>query len=1096
MQKFVTLKSGEGKSCSLIHKIPLVMRLICLFLIVNLGVSFASVSNAQNTLVSLNINNNSVASILEAIEKQTEYSFIYDSQVVDANWKTTIDVVNKNLFDVLSQLFSNSDITFTVVDKKIVLSSKKGSAANNQQQEKRISGKVTDENGEPIIGANIIEKGTTNGTITDFDGNFALSISSNSNILISYIGYLEREITPKEQSNIVIALKEDLQRLEEVVVIGYGTVKKTDLTGSVFSISAKDFNSGISRSPDQLLAGKVPGLVINRSGGDPTAGVTMQLRGPSSLTASTSPFYVIDGVPGASIDIISPDEIESMNVLKDASATAIYGSRAANGVIMVTTRRGKSGKSQVHYSGYTAFESVSGRIDVLDAEEHSAFLKSNNISISTSEDGYNTNWQKELLRNVGFSHNHNLSLIGGSEDMRYNASVNYMNNQGIVKRNGYERINARIGLDQDAFNKRLRLGLTVSGSLVKSDHIPYSVFNYAARMLPESPVKSDAPEYALYDGYFQVPGRMNYYNPIALLNQRDDNRSKNTIQGTGKIGVDIIDGLVFDMMGSIQSENEDRYYYQKTTDILVLGKGNAMREFIKNTDQIIETTLNYSKTFNNDHSLKLMAGYSYQKTIRNEGIKGTNDFFTSDATGAHNLSTGNGDKSLHFQDYPQKQESKLISFFGRINYDYAGRYLLTATLRRDGSSKFGINNKWAMFPAVSLAWRITGEEFMKNQRIFHDLKLRLGYGKSGNQNIDPYTSKRLYGPQDNQFIYNDEWINSYGVSQNPNPDLKWETTAMTNIGIDFSVLGGRVSGSLDLYEKETNDMLYTYDVPSPPYQYNRLLANGASMTNRGVELMINAIPVETHDFNWVTTFNIAANKNKIGSLDSNIDNLTIAERYEGTQYLEGWTAQTVSLVKPGEAIGTFYTFKYVGYDAEQKKTLYENANGETVTINDLKTLDDYKIVGNALPKITYGWNNSFKYKRLDFNFFFRGVSGNKIFNASRADLSRLSQATSWNISKEAVKDGIMEAPISSSRWLESGSFLKLDNVTIGYQFNVEKIKGISKLRIYATGQNLFTITGYTGVDPEVSLSGLAPGIDDRNYYPKTRSFLFGVNLSF
>lgn len=1046
--------------------------------------------------ISLSIKNTTVKNAMETLKKEYGYSFVFESGDVNTQKVITVKVERQSIDDAVKQILQNQDLSYEIKNKNIIVQKKSSAKQIGTQEKKTVTGNVADVNGEPIIGANIVEKGTTNGVITDMEGNFSLDVSGKSVLQVSYIGYLEQNIPVGNKNRISVTLGEDFQSLEEVVVIGYGSVKKSDLTGSISAISAKDFNKGISRSPDQLLAGKVPGLMVNRSGGDPTGGVTMQLRGPSSLTASTAPFYVIDGIPGASINLVSPDDIESMNVLKDASATAIYGSRAANGVIMVTTRRGKSGKPQVSYSGYAALETVSGRVNVLNADEHRAFLAEHDMAVAASDDGYSTDWQKELLRDAGFSQSHTLSLIGGNQDTRYNASINYQSNQGIVKKNEYNRLVARIGVDQSALDNRLRLGLTVSGSLVESDHVNYSIFNYAARWLPESPVKSDDPAYKQYDGYFQVPGRMTYNNPVAILNQQDDNRSRNTIQGIGKVGFDILDGLTFDMLASMQVETYDRSSYQKTTDISVLGKGNAVREFLKNTDKLIETTLNYSKTFARKHTFKIMAGYSYQKTIGDDGIKGTNNFFTSDATGSNNLSVGNGDKAIHFQDYPNKKESVLVSFFGRVNYDFDNRYLLTATLRRDGSSKFGANNKWAMFPSVSVAWKITGEQFMENQRIFQDLKLRIGYGKSGNQNIDPYSSLTLYGPQSSQFIYNDEWINSYGVVQNPNPDLKWETTSMTNVGIDFSVLGGRISGSIDAYKKETKDMLYKYDVPSPPYQYNKLLANGASMTNWGIEFVMNVVAVDNRDFSWTSSFNIAANKNKIGSLDSNIGNLSIAERYEGTMGLEGWTAQTVSLVKPGLPIGTFYTFKYVGYDADQKKTLYENAKGEIVTVDKLKSPDDFQNVGQALPKVTYGWNNTFRYKRWDLNFFLRGVGGNKIFNASRADLSRLTQATTCNISHEAVKDGIMEAPQSSSRWLENGSFLKLDNLTVGYQVNMEKVKGISQLRLYVTGQNLFTITKYTGVDPEVSLSGLAPGIDNRNYYPKTRSFLLGLNISF
>lgn len=1047
---------------------------------------------AQN--ISLKLNNVTVKKAMETLKEENGYSFVFASGDVDTQKTIHVNVQDGTIDQIVKQILQDQQVSYEIKNKNIIV--QKDNSSKQSTDKKKITGIVTDNDGLPVIGANIVEKGTTNGIITDIDGYFQLETAPNAVLQVSYIGYVPQTVSVSKQSNITIKLLEDFQNIDEVVVVGYGSVKKSDLTGSISAISAKDFNKGISRSPDQLLAGKVPGLMVNRSSGDPNSSVTMQLRGPSSLTASTAPFYVIDGIPGASINLISPDDIESMSVLKDASATAIYGSRAANGVIMVTTRKGRTGKPQVSYSGYAAIESVSGRVNVLNADEHRAFLAEHDMTIAASDDGYSTDWQKELLRGAGFSHNHNLSLVGGSENTRYNASVNYLSNQGIVKNSDYERLVTRIGVDQDALNNRLHINLSVSGSFIGSDHVNYGIFNYAARWLPESPVKSDDPAYQQYDGYFQVPGRMTYYNPVAILNQQDDHRSRNILQGIGKIGLDIIDGLKFNMLTSIQTEIYDRAYYRKTTDISVLGIGEATREFLKSTDKLLETTLNYSKTFAQKHDLKLMAGYSYQKTISDDGIRGTNNYFTSDATGADNLAVGNGDKAIHFQNYPNKKESILVSFFGRINYGFDNRYLLTATLRRDGSSKFGANNKWAMFPSVSAAWKITGEKFMEDQTFFQDLKLRVGYGTSGNQGIDPYASLTLYGPQSNQFIYNDEWINSYGVVQNPNPDLKWESTSMTNLGIDYSILGGRVSGSLEFYNKETKDMLYKYNVPSPPYQYNQLLANGASMTNRGVEFMANVVAVDNRDFSWISTFNIASNKNKIGSLASNIENLSITERYEGTMTLEGWTAQTVSLVKPGLPIGTFYTFKYVGYDQDQQKTLYENAEGEIVTVDKLKSPDDYKEVGKALPKVTFGWNNTFRYKRWDLNFFLRGMAGNKIFNASRADLSRLTQASTCNISHEAVKDGIMEAPQPSSRWLENGSFLKLDNLTLGYQFNVDKIKEISQLRLYVTGQNLFTITKYTGVDPEVSLSGLAPGIDNRNYYPKTRSFLLGVNISF
>ncbi|CAM3659116.1 TonB-dependent receptor [Pontibacter korlensis] len=964
-------------------------------------------------------------------------------------------------------------------------------------QEQAVRGTVTDDNGSPLPGVAVVVKGTTRGTSTDVSGNFSLSVPANATLVFSFIGFQVQEIAVGNQSTFNVTLQTDTKALQEVVVVGYGTQKKSDVTGSVASISPKEFNNGVVGSPDQLLAGKVPGLTINRSSGDPTAGSTIQLRGPSSLTAGSAPFYVIDGVPGASIDLVAPDDIVSMDVLKDASATAIYGSRAANGVIMVTTKRGKAGAPTLSYSGYAALETVANKINVLSADQYRQFLADNDMQVAESEDGASTNWQDEIYRN-GISQNHNLGFSGGTESTRYNASINYFDNEGIVRRNSLERVIARLGVDQDMFEGKLRLGLSVVNTMVNSSHVDYGIFNGAARFLPVSPVTKAGEEYERYGGYFQVPGRTNYFNPVAMLNQRDEERNRNIMLGSAKVGVDILPGLVLDLSGSLQRENYDRSYYMSRSDFdpRALGMGYAEREGLKHTDKVFESVLNYTKSFADKHELKLLGGYSYQNTMRNDGIRAINDNFSSDELGAGNLFAGNGDAALHFRGFPRKEESTLVSFFGRVNYSFDEKYILSATLRRDGSSKFGVNNRWAMFPSFAAAWRIAEEEFMQTQSLFSDLKLRVGYGISGNQNIPPYRSITLFGPQEDQFLYNGEFINSYSVIQNPNPDLKWESTSMLNVGLDFAFLNGRISGTLEYYDKQTDDLLYEYNVPTPPYQFNRLLANGATMSNKGVELMLTGEVISSNDFNWSSTLNFARNKNEVGSLSSNVDNLNVTQRLEGYLNLDGWTGQSVSLVEPGLPLGTFYTARYIGYDQNTQQTIYQTPQGELVTADQLRTPDDFQIVGQALPKFTYGWSNNFNYKSFDLGFFLRGVYGNKIFNATRADLSRLTQATSFNISEEALADGIFEAPVASSRWLEDGSFARLDYATLGYRFNVSGMKYLKSARVYVTGQNLFVITDYTGVDPEVSLDGLAPGIDNRNYYPKTRSFLVGVNVSF
>ncbi|MEJ5147983.1 SusC/RagA family TonB-linked outer membrane protein [Sphingobacterium sp. MYb388] len=970
-------------------------------------------------------------------------------------------------------------------------------------QNSSLSGKVVDDKGEIVIGATIVIKGSPISTATNQNGEYTINQVplGKTTVTVNMIGYSSMDLPIQIVSGANVLnfnLNSSTNDLEEVVVIGYGVAKKKQITGSISSVGPKEFNTGVVSSPDQLLAGKVAGLTVNRSGGDPTAGSTIQLRGPSSLTASSSPLYVIDGVVGANIELVAPDDIVSMDVMKDASSTAIYGSRAANGVIFVTTKRGKAGKPVLSYSGYAAIERVANRVNVLSAAEHKQFVADNGLTVAASETGFDTDWQDEITR-TGVSHNHNLSLTGGSEGTRYNASVNYFNNQGIVKRSDLERVVARVGIDQNAFDDRLKLALNVTNSMNKSNHVDYGIFNGAARYLPTSPVRSDDVAYAPYNGYFQVPGRTNYFNPVAMLNQRDEERNNNTLLASLKADLTIFKGLTWTNVISYQQNQFDKKYYMHRTDFdsKALGRGFAERSNLKNIDKIFESYVNYNVT-KNLHSFDAMAGYSYQKTKNNDGVVASSVGFMSDDLGGNNLNLGTlPDGYNPYSTYPYILESLLISVYGRVGYNYDEKYLLSASVRRDGSSKFGKNNRWATFPSISGAWRISRESFMQDQDLFSELKLRMGYGVSGNQNIDPYRQIIIFGPQNGQFLYNGNWMNAYGVNQNENPDLKWESTSMFNGGLDFELWRGRFGGTIEYYNKETKDLLYEYDVPSPPYQFNRLLANGASMSNKGVEITLNAVVYRNSDFSYNTTVNFARNINKVGSLASNIENIGVSQRYEGSIGLDGWTGQTAAIVLPGHALGTFYVANYMGYDEVAKKTIYQKPTGELVTQDQISAPDDYMVMGQALPKFTYGWNNSFQYKNWDLNFFLRGMYGNQIFNATRADLSRLQQANVTNISKDAVEEGIFETPlIASSRFIEDGSFLRLDNATLGYTFSTKESKYLKNARLYVSGQNLFTITKYSGVDPEVSLGGLAPGVDNRNYYPKTRSFLLGVKLTF
>lgn len=969
-------------------------------------------------------------------------------------------------------------------------------------QVKTLTGKIVNAKDSTGVPNATITTNSGKSAQTDDAGNFSISVPSGESILhVSSIGYTTQDVTITGNT-LLVSLEPFAQSLDEVVVVGYGTARKKDLTGSVATVSPKDFNQGVVSTPDQLLTGKVAGLTIVRNSGDPTGGSSIQLRGPSSLTAGVNPFYVIDGIPGANIDLIAPADIISMDILKDASSTAIYGSRAANGVIMVTTKRGKNGKPVIAYSGYGALETIAKKVDVLSASDYRKFLSDNNMTVSASEDGYSTNWQDEIFRK-GFSHNHNISISGGNKDTKYTASANYFKQEGIVKKNDIERFVTRLGVDQSLFDNRVRASLNVVTSTINSNHVDYNIFNYAAKFLPVSPVKSDAAEYEQYGGYFQVPGRTNYYNPVAWLNQRDEYHARNLFQTFGKVEADITKDLLLVATGSTQKETYDGKLYKSifNMDPQAIGKGYANRTILTNSDKVFESNLTYTAPLGLAQQLKAMVGYSYQKTLTDNGLYGQNNTFSSDDLGANNLGAGGGAVGGLINPYdgtPIPKESTLIAYFGRVNYAYNDKYLLTATLRRDGSSKFGKNNRWATFPSVSVAWRIIQEDFMKNQNLFSDLKLRVGYGVSGNQNIAPYASITQYGTGSDQFLYNGEFINSLAVTQNPNPDLKWETTKMYNFGLDFTLLKGVLSGTVEYYDKKTSDLLYYYNVPTPPYLFNTLLANGGTMSNKGIEVSLNATIISTTDFTWRTFGNFARNKNEVGSISGNIANLNLDRILTGGDAFggfDGWTSQTTSIVIPGEAIGTFYMPKYVGYDATAQKTIYQTPSGELKTSDQLQSPNDYQIVGHALPKFTYGWGSNFTYKQFDLGFFLRGVYGNKIYNATRADLSRLTQASVTNISPLAVEDGVFEAPVNSSRWLESGSFLRMDNATLGYNIPLKDSKTVKNLRVYFTSTNPFTITKYKGVDPEVNMSGLWPGVDSRNYYPKTRSFIFGVNVS-
>lgn len=962
------------------------------------------------------------------------------------------------------------------------------------QQSKNITGKILDEFGEPIIGANVVEKGTTNGTITDIDGNYALSVTNPDKAIlqISFIGYTTREEAIKGRSSIDVKLEPSVVNLGEVVAIGYGSQTRREITGSVANVSEENFNKGVTRDATDLLQGKVAGLTIVSGSGDVTRGSTMRLRGTSTLQNDQGPLIVIDGIPGGDMSTVSPSDIESISVLKDASSAAIYGSRAAGGVVLITTKRGSGSKTQINYDGYLAIDQVANKPDMLSANE---WREANKIlgNDLTDFEKYNsdTDWFDEMLR-TGFSQNHSLSMSGGGSKSNYRASYTYLDRKGIARDNELKRHSFRFQFQQRAINDRLRVGLTGSASLTDM-RMPFAD-NYilAYNMPPVYPVYNE-------DGSYFVGANGNYDqgNPVQNQDQNYKYGKNNYFYGAGDLQFEIIDGLNAKVNLYKSRFSND---FSQWTDPRNQGGQGKNGEAIKRARfwdrELMEWTLDYDKTFgaNEEHKFSAVGGYSWEENMfSSQESKASN--FAVGSMGANSIQTGN---TLKIGDVKSEKNSyKLISFFGRVHYSYLERYMLTATVRRDGSSKFGTNNKWGTFPSASIAWGISQESFMKNVSWVNDLKLRAGYGVTGNQDgLQPYKSLELYSAE-GTYYSDGSLLTAFKISQNANPDLKWESTAMLNVGLDFSLFNGRVGGTVEWYNKKTSDMLYTYRVPTPTYVYDKIQANVGDMTNKGIELMLNIDVLRGKAFNWNTSINLSHNKNEITRLSN--EYYTTDRIYTGDPWIRGASGVNSHVIEEGRPVGQFYMLKCTGL-TEDGKYIIEDVNDDG-QITD----DDRTYVGSAQPDLTFGWNNTFSYKQWDMSFFIRGTIGNKVLNNPRAAYANNTYISGANVMKDDLIYKMSESSRVCSYYLENGSFARLDNMSIGYTFDTKKIDWLDKARIYVAAQNLFVITGYKGLDPEVELfrgeatdddAGLSPGIEPRNYMPKARTFTVGVNLTF
>lgn len=1051
--------------------------------------------SAQN--VSFSTNKVTLKSAFEKIEKASKYKIAYNSSQLNANRSVTLSKKSDDVFGMLTQLLKGTNCTYKLEGNYIIIKPQQKTQTSGKKV--KVRGVIKDETGEPIIGATVRVKGQSEGTISDFDGNFTLDVTDDNTLQISYIGYQTQEFAVGKQHHFSIVLEEDKKILNEVVVIGYGTQKKGDITSSVGSVKSEDFTAGAINDAGQLIQGKIAGLSVTNPSGNPVGGTEISLRGNTTiLGASTNPLILIDGVPG-DFNTVAPEDIESIDVLKDGSAAAIYGSRGTNGVVLITTKKSKGNNiNEVQYSGYLSLSTIAKKPDFCDADDYRQQIK-DGLRDAAWDLGDNTNWIDAITR-TGLSHVHNISFKGGNAQTNYIFNVNYRNLQGIFKRSDKEEFQGRAEVNHSMFDDKLRFNFQLLGNqtgyTATSDGGSFNTYSWRQALIhnPTEPIKNA-------DGsWHENTGIFNYDNPVSRIYECDGEQKISQTRFSSNITLTPIKELTLNALFSYDKINQEGGYYETKKHISNVRdgmNGYASTGGSSTVTKLVELTAQFHKNFG-DHTIQALAGYSYQEsTYSNQYERNYN--FPTDLYSWHNIGVGQALKEGLGTEYSYWLDTNLIGFFGRLNYNYKNRYLLMASVRHEAASQLaGTDKPWGTFPSVSLGWRITEEKFMKNQKVFDDIKLRAGYGVTGSQPSQSFLGVPLLGYGD-YYLYNGQWIRALQPTQNSNDKLKWEEKHEYDIGADFSILNYRLNVSVDWYYRLIKGLLYDYSVPSPPNLYTTTRANVGEMSNNGLEIMVNAIPVQTKDFKWETTITFSTNSNKLKSLSNDL------YQTSSDYFMTGWIEEPIKteshIVRIGHKVGDIYGFKVVDVD-ESGKWIYLDKNGNRVNYDDFThSFEDKQILGNGVPKWYLGFNNQFRYKNFDLAINMRGAFGFQIMNGMRMFYENRSRQD-WNRLRSAYDKVFGKAVLNTlcseefnSYYVENGDYWKIDNITLGYSFS--KInKWIKTLRLYASVNNAITITGYKGIDPEVSTSGLAPSYDNRDSYPHTRAFTFGMNVTF
>ncbi len=1050
--------------------------------------------------VNLGVNNNNLEYAVKQIEKQTDFRFAFKRSEMKDYQHITLPKANRTVEETLLLLLNRTGLMYKQWNNYILLVPKPapvtklpGAKAPVVADDITVKGKVTDKTtGEPLIGVSIRVKGGTLGVVTDASGSYSILVPDNGTLVATYIGYQTAEVPVNKGRLLNISLQPAANNLNEIVVVGYGSQKKGEITSATAHTDTADFRQSGSRNALDLIQGKVAGLQITRTGGsNPNSGVAIQLRGVVTVTGDSGPLIVIDGIPGGNLDLLQQDDIESIDVLKDGSGAAIYGTSANAGVILVTTKKGKAGPPQYAYSNYFRREYLSKRPDFLTAAEFRD--KINSKQLDATDYGHTSDFFNDLVHKNNLSQNHNFSLMGGTDKTSYRASINYRNLEGFAKQNDRREYTLRLNVNQKGLKDRLTTQINLVTNFNNANLLGGGGWE---DQLSKNPTLSNYNP----DGSFYFENTST--NQLARLMQETNKRKQQTTAADAKMDLQIIDGLKASIFGSVQRDSyiDGAYRDLKSefsieNDVYKNG-GYASRATALNQNFAVEPTIQYNRTFAHDQTLTAIFGYSYRYNV-NEGFNANNYGFVNDIFEENNLGAGNQLSAGKAGMGSYKNDNKLIAFFGRVNYSFNDKYLAQFILRKEGSSRFGANHKWGYFPAASAGWAVTREDFMKNVNFINYLKLRVGYGITGNSGFNNYASLVTLGTGGIYRFPDGEYRQTYGPDRNPNPDLRYEKKKELNIGADFTLFNNRITGAIDVYNRKTQDLLDTYVTPQPPFIRSSIYANVGTISAKGIELSLSFAAIKNKNFKWNMDLAASTTKNTLDSYSNSI----YKQEYKTFGGIGGFGALGDAIrTYEGGKLGEFWGKRFAGFDADGKWLFYKR-DGSKVRNDQInnsfdRNVTDYAPIGNAIPKYYASWTNTFNYKGFDLRVFLRGKFDYDILNTTAISYGNKVSKTNLLRSAFTKYAQINDTYMYSDYYLESGTFVKLDEVTFGYTFKL-KTNYIRNLRVYVSGQNLATMTKYTGNDPDfIADTGLGPGIDGRGPYPSTRTFLLGLNVGF